>query len=185
MKARHSSLVPVLFLVLGLATSCGGSADPDRALDDGLELQQAGDLEGAAEQYQQVLDARPTDKYANYNLGVIEGSEGRTQLAEAYYRAALDTDPAFVPALFNLAIVRTDVGATQEAMDLYRRVLDARPDDAAAHFNLGILLQAAGRGERGLAELDAALALDPTLAGRLVTRPIGASGQDGPGVGNE
>ena len=38
-----------------------------------------------------VLDVRPDDQYANYNMGVIEQADGRTALAEGYYRAALDT----------------------------------------------------------------------------------------------
>ena len=94
-----------------------------------------------------VLDVRPDDQYANYNMGVIEQADGRTALAEGYYRAALDTAPDFVPAMFNLAILRTKAGATQEAIDLYERVIVIQPEYAAAHLNLGLLYRDSERAE--------------------------------------
>jgi tetratricopeptide (TPR) repeat protein len=158
---------------------CGKHVDADQALREGLAQQQAGNLSAAAEQYQLVLDVRPADKYANYNLGVIEQQQ-RPALAEGYYRKALDTDPAFVPALFNLAILRTSVGATQEAMDLYRRVIAAESDDADAYFNLGLLYRDAGKIELADRYTDQALSLDPSLAARLSTQPV----SPGPSAGS-
>jgi tetratricopeptide (TPR) repeat protein len=163
-------------VVLGLLASslsgaCSKAVDPDRALAEGLAQQQAGNLDAAAAQYQLVLDARPTDKYANYDLGVLEQTQ-RPGLAEGYYRAALDTDPTFVPALFNLAILRTRAGATQEAIDLYRRVIAAQSDYAAAYLNVGLLYRDSGRASQADRYINEALALDPTLASRLSTTPV-------------
>jgi tetratricopeptide (TPR) repeat protein len=172
---RRRTSVSILTLVVAtsfLATGCSRDIDPDQALREGLAQQQAGNVEAAAEQYQLVLDARPKDKYANYNLGVIEQSDGRALLAEGYYRTALDTDPGFVPALFNLAILRTEAGATQEAIDLYRQVIEIRSEHAAAHFNLGILYREAGKPGLADTQLNLALSLDPTLAGRLASEPV-------------
>ena len=114
-----------------------------------------------------VLDVRPDDQYANYNMGVIEQSDGRTALAEGYYRAALDTAPDFVPALFNLAILRTKAGATQEAIDLYERVIVIQPEYAAAHLNLGLLYRDAGEPKLAQQHLNTAIELDPSLADRI------------------
>jgi tetratricopeptide (TPR) repeat protein len=154
--------VAVGLLTLSLmAVACNKDVDPDQALAHGLAQQEAG---------------RPDDKFANYNLGVIEQADGRTQLAEGYYRAALDTDPNFEPALYNLATIRTTVGANQEAIDLYVRVLALDPDNAAAHFNLGILYRDAGRAKEATQHLNAALKLDPSLADRLMTNPVPPAG---------
>ncbi|MEO8475772.1 MAG: tetratricopeptide repeat protein [Actinomycetota bacterium] len=172
MSPRSSTKILVLVLASVLVAACGKDIDPDQALQEGLAQQQAGNLDAAAEQYQLVLDVRPSDKFANYNLGVIEQADGRAQLAEGYYRAALDTDPNFVSALFNLAILRTGVGATQEAIDLYLRVIELQPDYAAAHFNLGILYRDAGKPGLSGKYLNEALALDPSLADRLTTTPV-------------
>jgi tetratricopeptide (TPR) repeat protein len=170
MRSMHGTLILGLVVVAGLV-GCGKHVDPDQALREGLAQQQAGNLTAAAEQYQLVLDARPNDKYANYNLGVIEQPH-RPALAEGYYRKALDTDPVFAPALFNLAILRTSVGATQEAMDLYRRVIAAQPDDAAAYFNLGLLYRDAGKSELADRYTNRALGFDPSLASRLSSQPV-------------
>jgi tetratricopeptide (TPR) repeat protein len=171
-----------LLLAAALASvSCDKAVDPDQALSEGLAQQQAGNTDAAAEKYQDVLDLRPSDKFANYNLGVIEQADGRVALAEGYYRTALDTDPSFVPALFNLAILRTAAGATQESVDLYERVLQVQADYAAAHFNLGILLQNAGQQKEGEKQLNEALRLDPSLADRLATQPIPPEGGGTPG----
>jgi tetratricopeptide (TPR) repeat protein len=175
-RARRGSLGIGGFAVLALALcfACGRDFDPAQALREGLAQQQAGHIEKAAELYQQILDVRPGDTYANYNMGVIEQRDGRTQLAEGYYRTALQSDPVFVPALFNLAIIRTGVGATDEAISLYKRVIEARSDYAAAHFNLALLYAAAGRDRLGEEALSRALALDPSLSQRLGTGALPA-----------
>lgn len=177
---RWVVVVAAAALALG---ACSKDVDPDQALKEGLAQQQAGNLEEAAKLYQQVLDARPGDKYANYNLGVIEQHDGRSEVAEGYYRSALDADPNFVPALFNLAIVRTGVGATQEAMDLYRRVIALQPDSAAAYLNLGLLYRGAGQPTKADDLINKALALDPSLADRLGATPI-TPGPQGLGSGS-
>jgi Flp pilus assembly protein TadD len=69
--------------------------------------------------------------------------------------------------MFNLAILLTGTGQTDEALDLYRAVTALQPDNAAAHLNLGFLLLDTGERKEGKAELDQAVALDPTLASRI------------------
>jgi tetratricopeptide (TPR) repeat protein len=158
----------VVLAVVALSVgACGNDIDPDQTLQEGLAQQQAGDLLGAAEKYQLVLEARPEDQYANYNMGVIEQAGGRTALAEGYYRASLSTAPDFVPAMFNLAILRTQLGATQEAIELYERVLTVQPDYAAAHLNLGLLFRDSNQPIPAQKHLNKAVKLDPALADRL------------------
>lgn len=165
--AAPSCRILVFALALLLGVACGEDFDADQALQEGLAQQQAGNVDEAANLYEQVLEVRPGDKLANYNLGVIEQNDGRPALAEGYYRAAIDTDPNFTPALFNLAIIRTGAGATQEAIDLYGRVVEIRPDYAAAHLNLGLLLSGAGKDSLAEQSINRALELDPSLAERL------------------
>jgi tetratricopeptide (TPR) repeat protein len=172
MKPGSALAIVVFGLTLSLsAAACSKDIDPDQALREGLTQQQAGNMDAAATKYQEVLDVRPGDQYANYNLGVIEQADGRTQLAEGYYRAALDAAPSFVPALFNLAIIRTRVGATQEAIDLYQRVLQVQPDDAAAHLNLGLLYRDSNQPKLAQRHLNRAIQLDPSLADRITLEP--------------
>jgi tetratricopeptide (TPR) repeat protein len=168
------SLVGVVLLgALMLVTpACHHTIDPDVRLQQGLAAQRGGDLDAAQAAYLDVLDVRPYDKYALYNLGVIANTEGNSQLAEGYYRSALDTDASFQPALFNLAIIRTGVGATSEAISLYRRLIAVASKNAAAHFNLALLLQRTGKATEATSEFNVAFKIDPSLADRLASSPI-------------
>jgi len=158
-----------IVLVVMLAGACRGEEKSEselaaEALDRGLQAHVAGDLDKAAGEYRTSLDHDPRNKFAFYNLGVIEQSAGRTQEAENNYRLALNIDSNYTPALFNLAILRASLGSTQEAIDLYRHVVELEPDNAGAHLNLGIALHQMNQQAEGDAELLRASELDPTLA---------------------
>lgn len=161
-------------LALG-ATACGGGSDvaprttaaPDatkakQALSAGLKAHSNGDLTTAAADYKKALTYDPKNKYAFYNLALIDEAGSNYGLAEQKYRAALKTDPAYEPALFNLAILRTS-RAPQEAIALYERAVAANKTDAAAWLNLGLLLRAAGRVKEGNRDVTRAVHLNPKL----------------------
>lgn len=164
-------------LALG-ATSCSGDDDgsskddsssssseekqASSALQAGLDAHSKGDLTEAKAQYEKVLDLDSDNKYAFYNLALIDEASKNYGAAEENYRAALEADPAYEPALFNLAILRTSEDP-QEAIQLYRAAVKAAPKDAAAWLNLGLLLRASGDSEGGDAAVAEAIKLDPEL----------------------
>ncbi len=177
-RAARLPLVAVLGLTLALG-ACGGSTptvapDPKKAaaaLDAGLRAQTDGDLQTAAEQYREALKFDAKNKYALYNLALVDAAQSNYGAAEEKYRVVLGIDPQYAPALFNLAILRKAQGDEQEAVSLYRRVIAATPKDAAAHMNLGLLLRAEGQKAEGDAEVRRAIALNPKL-----TDPAAARG---------
>src|SRR6266567_1366009 len=135
----------VLALTLLLSAGClQNKTQAQRAsdaLNKGLQAHAAGRLDEAAKDYREVLSHDPQNKYAYYDLGVIDQTQNRPAQAENNYRLALSIDPNFPSALFNLAILRADAGSAQEAVDLYRRDIAADPNNARAHLNLGVLLR--------------------------------------------
>lgn len=158
------------------ATACSGGSEEgsssptgspaelaDAALSAGLTAHAAGDLDGATADYNKVLEYDPTNKYAFYNLALIDSANGNDGLAEAKYRLALESDPDYEPALFNLAILRTNDDDPDEAMDLYERAVEIEPGDASAWLNLGLLQRASGKKKQGNKSVMKALALDPDL----------------------
>jgi Tfp pilus assembly protein PilF len=158
----------VAALSLGIA-ACSKGNDTEQAaekLASALDAHQEGRLDDAVELYKEVLDLDPQSKFAYYNLALIHQTRGSNALARREYRGALAIDPEFVPALFNLAILQTREDST-EAIGLYRHILQIRPDDASTHLNLGFLLIDTGDEKGGQAELEEAVALDPTLASRI------------------
>lgn len=172
---RSLALVAVLTLC---ATACsdGGTTEdatssaspsPDAkkasaALNRGLDAHAAGDLTAAATDYNEALKYDPGNKFAFYNLALIDEASGNYGLAEAKYRSALKTDPAYEPALFNLAILRTSRDP-KEAIDLYRRAVAADRKDASAWLNLGLLLRASGDQREGDKSVRRAISLNPEL----------------------
>lgn len=165
-------------VVAGLLVSagaCGRKSESELAsewLAKGLDAHRAGRLAEAASDYREVLVHDPDNKYAYFNLGVIDQTNGALASAQSDYRLALSTDPNFVPALFNLAIVETSLGNLNEAIDLYRRTISVQPDYAEAHLNLGFALIDAGQHGEGRRELALAVRLKPKLAERV--EPAGA-----------
>jgi tetratricopeptide (TPR) repeat protein len=158
--------------VTALASGCGKTTpslpepNPSKAsaeLAAGLQAQTKGQLDSAATHFQETLKYDPKNKYALYNLALIDASESKTADAESKYRIVLGIDPNYVPALFNLAILVKNKGDSGEALSLYRRVIVAKPTYAAAHMNLGLLLRATGDAADGNAEVHKAITLDPQL----------------------
>ena len=161
-------------LALG-ATSCSGddspssasSAKPDTkkaatSVEAGLKAHSAGDLTAASADYKKALKYEPTNKFAFYNLALIDASNGNYGLAEANYRSAIKSDAEYEPALFNLAILRTSSDPT-EAISLYKRAVAVEAKDAAAWLNLGLLLRDEGKVTAGNKAVLRAIALNPKL----------------------
>jgi tetratricopeptide (TPR) repeat protein len=153
----------VLMSACGTAKADSQPADP---LRDGLKAQVEGRTAEAIKDYHAVLDKDPHNKYAYYNLGLIDQLAGRAGSAELNYRTALASDPNFAPALYNLAILRT-APAPEEAVMLYRHVIALKSGDAAAHLNLGFLLISLKQVTEGKTELNRAVVLDPSLEPRV------------------
>ncbi len=170
------SLALVAVLALGSSACSGGDASTDgssttatpdakkaaRALDAGLKAHAGGDLTAAAADYKKTLSYDPKNKFALYNLALIDESAGNYGLAEEKYRSALKTDPGYEPALFNLAILRTSRDST-EAISLYKRAVAANKKDAAAWLNLGLLQRSNGQKSEGNKAVLRAIALNPRL----------------------
>jgi tetratricopeptide (TPR) repeat protein len=146
----------------GSSTGAADTKKAGTALDAGLKAHAAGDLTTATTEYKKTLEYDPENKFAFYNLALIDEASGNYGLAEQKYRAALKTDPAYEPALFNLAILRTSRDP-KEAIGLYQKAVAANPKDAAAWLNLGLLLRAAGQMREGDKDVLRAIGLNPDL----------------------
>ena len=172
-RRRHAIAAGLVGCVAILA-ACGGTSSPPQSsaqiatndLNAGLAAQAAGNLTQAGTDYKSAIAGDAENKYAYYDLGLVQQLMGQLAASEANYRAALRLDPNFVPALFNLAILRTSPSPF-EAEELYRQVISLEPKDAVAYLNLGFLLRSQGSVVEGNAELHTAVSLDPSLANRI------------------
>jgi Tfp pilus assembly protein PilF len=159
----------LLAAALVIASACSQKSDGERSVElvnRGLEKQANQQIAEAARSYREALVYDANNKFAYYNLGLIEQQAGRMGSAEGFYRITLSLDPKFGPALFNLAIVITPT-SPRNAAALYRSLLEADPNNAAAHLNLGFVLKTLGEEQAGERELQRAIDIDPSLESRV------------------
>jgi tetratricopeptide (TPR) repeat protein len=184
-RSRSALVVALAVAALGLA-GCSNDDDPsgrtgdaEQVLNEALTAHAAGDLDQAVDLYEQVLVLDPQNRFAYYNLGLIDQTRGHDAAAADEYEQAIAVAPDFAPAMFNLAIIRAEQGAIDEAIALYRDVIAVDETDARAHLNLGFLLIDAGERKEGQRELDRAVELDPSLESR-ITGGEPVEGESGP-----
>ncbi|MBL0166580.1 MAG: tetratricopeptide repeat protein [Propionivibrio sp.] len=120
---------------LRLSRSQPGS---NQTIDRAYDALQAGQLDTAQRDYQQVLrsDAKNTD--ALLGLATIAARQGQTEQAQAYYQRALESDPNDATAQAGLLNTRGQADPVNSESRL-KTALASQPDSSALHFALGNL----------------------------------------------
>lgn len=120
-----------------------GPPPPDPALleefDAAVAAMQAGQLEAARTQLEELVQRNPELVGAHVNLGIARLRQDDEPGALQAFEAALALQPGHPVALNQLAILERRAGHFQQARGLYQQALDGQPDYAPAHLNLGIL----------------------------------------------
>jgi len=106
------------------------------AMMRGLELVNAGNLDGAAAAFQEATKADAAQFAAWANLGSVELERGNPLAAETAFARALELDVRSVPVISNLANLKMQLDARAEAEVLYRRALVEAPDDGELYYDL-------------------------------------------------
>jgi Tfp pilus assembly protein PilF len=114
---------------------------------------------------QHVLEKRPRDFSAHFNLAALYLGENKNAEAEQQFRLALAAHPNDAATLNGLAAALQAQGRTAEAVELYRKAIAADPGYVDAHFNLAIALINSGDFLGAIAELQRVLELHPDDAG--------------------
>ena len=100
-------------------------------------LQQAGDLHGAVQAYQRVLQREPTSYAAYNNLGTLFGSLGDQKTALIFLEAAVALNPHVAEIHNNIGNLYLDAGRTRSAVESYCRAIRLEPSLACYHNHLG------------------------------------------------
>ena len=147
----HPSLlalpVVALLALAGARPLAAQPADFDAVLARALELHQAGDLEGAANLYVEVLRAVPQASRVRSNLGAAWAGLGRYDDAIDQYQQALarEDDPSIRR---NLAVALVKTGRVTEAAAEAEKALLAQPSDRDALLLLADCRLRLGENER-------------------------------------
>lgn len=144
------------------------SRDIDTAFGAALAKHEAGDMEGAAAGYRQVLAKAPRHVDALNLLGVVALQTGRPDQALAPLKKVVSLDPGFATARVNLGHALTATGDRTGALVQYRAAQRAQPNDPDVRHALGTALIDAGDHAGAREHLLAALSQDPAHVGSLV-----------------
>ena len=137
---------------------------PARAMQQAMELEQAGNPGGAEDLYQWILRAYPQHFDALHHLGILKAQSGLLQEALRLFNEALRINPRSAEANLNLGNVLAETGRAEDALASYDNALAIRPEFAEALYCRGNALQTLKRHEEALASYDRALAIVPDRA---------------------
>ena len=134
----------------------------DEELDNVVALFRAGKIEEAESAARAFLSRFPEHPIALHFQGLCAATRGSVPEAVALLESAVKIFPEYVEASGNLARLYVTLGRERDAEQCFRQVIAQRADHAPAHHGLGALLARANRHDEAVAELEAAVRLDPT-----------------------
>lgn len=149
------SLLLSTLLTVGLLAS--QSADLAAKFNRAIELQRAGQLAEAAEEYRVILKLKPDYAEVYANLGAVLARLGQYEESVKSYETALKFAPQFTPIWMNLGIAHYRAGQFARAVPALEKFLAAQPDHAQAHQLLGICLVEIGKEAEALPHLEPAV----------------------------
>jgi tetratricopeptide (TPR) repeat protein len=133
----------------------------------GREYEHAGDMAGAAKQYETAIHLNPKNAYAYSSLARIRARMGKSNEALGYYRKALESQSRGLDAARNLnrvGVIEMERARYAEAESAFNAALSLTTNKIAVadvHTNLGALYFALGRIGPAEDHLRQALAIDP------------------------
>jgi protein O-mannosyl-transferase len=128
----------------------------------GVALEERGELDAAAAQYQGILSQLPDHGPALIDLGMLEMQRGRFDAAVPLFRHVCRLAPRDPNFAYQLGMAEKGAGHPDLAEAEFRRVLELRPGDVPARVQLGTVLVMNGRREQGIEVVRAALAMAPS-----------------------
>lgn len=112
--------------------------------------------------YKSVIETRPGNCRALFNLGYIARRRGDHAAALGYFEAALATKPHSQRPKLEAATELRRLSRLEESEALYRSILGARPGHVGALAGLGRIAQARGQLRVAIKHYQAAVAAKPT-----------------------
>ena len=131
-------------LVLILAITLHAQT-PQELVQQGLDKQRIGDLEGAATDYRQFLRSHPEATAIHSNLGAALAGLGQFEEAITEYKTALRQSPTLVEARLNLALCYYKMGRIDDATTQLEKVHAESPENHQAAVLLGDCYMQIGR----------------------------------------
>jgi Flp pilus assembly protein TadD/peroxiredoxin len=127
----------------------------------GVAFFQRGYLEQAAASFQQVIEAKPEEPEAYYNLGTLYLRKNELPEARRYLEQAVKLRQNYAEAWNNLGMIGAQQGADAEAIRNFRLAIELKPDYVIALVNLGNFYRRQEAYGEAQKLLDRALEIEP------------------------
>ncbi|MBB1073369.1 tetratricopeptide repeat protein [Rhodoferax sp. 4810] len=136
-------------------------------LTKGLELQQQGRNDEAAQLFNDILQQAPTNPVALYSLSVIAIQRDDVETAFKYTTLGTQTTPSFAPLWFAHGEILQRLEQREEALVCYDKALKLQPDYPEVLINSGVLLRNFHRHHAALERFNQVLQFDPNCTNAL------------------
>lgn len=125
-------------------------------------LEDVGDLDGAIQRYERLLQHQPQLATAHYNLALLYKKTKRFVEAERAYEQALRAGIDHAEEVYsNMGVMFSEIHQADKAQDFYERALQVDETYIPAIFNLAGLLEERGDLEKSTELYNKILSLDP------------------------
>ncbi len=138
--------------------------DIEQILKSAVEHHQAGQLDAAAQGYEQILATDPAHGDALHLAGCVRYQKNDRDAGIALVRQAIAVNPGLAVAHDNLGLMLRSRGDLAEAEASHRRAAKANPDHPDAHNHLGVALFRQNRVAEAIECYRRAIALKPDHA---------------------
>ena len=106
-----------------------------------IVLKKTGKISESLIASEKLVEIKPQDALANYNLGNTYRELAKFSKAEESYKKAISLKPDFSEAYYNLGIVSKKNSKLEEAEKYYKQAIHLQPNIAEAYNNLGTVLE--------------------------------------------
>ena len=134
------------------------------ALQQGLALHQAGNLDQARAIYEEIVRINPRNFDALQLLATLAAQTGEYEKAVELFTRVLAVHPDNAALLNNCGVALFELKRLDEALARYARAIAIKPDYAEAHYNRGNALLENHLLDQALASYARALAIKPDYA---------------------
>ncbi|EJL82731.1 putative O-linked N-acetylglucosamine transferase, SPINDLY family [Polaromonas sp. CF318] len=135
----------------------GNGLSAAQLLEQGMALEQQGQLEEALRCYDTAISLMPELARAHFNRGTILLDRGDAQQALEAFTQAVRYKPESAGAHFNLGAAHTRLEQHEAAVSAYRQALALKPDFPEAEMALGTALEELGQDQAAVASYRRAL----------------------------
>ncbi|MBF0587535.1 MAG: tetratricopeptide repeat protein [Magnetococcales bacterium] len=134
------------------------------AIQRGLDLHHAGQLDEASACFQEILRQHPDHAPALNNLGNVLSQANQLEEAVAHYQKAIAIQPDSPHTHFNLGNALSGMNRLEEAVASYQRAITLDGQLAEYHYNLGIVEEKRHNTLEALTCYQTALRIKPDFA---------------------